>query len=167
MGHTDDPKHCMVKLFCPKCQDVYSCAPNQRRTCSIVLSHLTLSIIASSSYSFFLMLSPIFSLLSYLFYSFIFRISFQCPSSLFYLISSHLLTSPISSLTPSHMLLISDIDGAFFGPTFPNLFFMTYEDVVPEPVTEQVCPVSCPSVRVPYSYRLSYRCRYHYHSTVC
>lgn len=32
MGHTDDPRHCMVKLFCPKCQDVYSCAPNQRRT---------------------------------------------------------------------------------------------------------------------------------------
>lgn len=35
-------------------------------------------------------------------------------------------------------LLSTDIDGAFFGPTFPNLFFMTYEDVVPEPVAEQV-----------------------------
>ena len=32
----------------------------------------------------------------------------------------------------------ADIDGAFFGPTFPNLFFMTYEEVVPEPVAEQV-----------------------------
>jgi len=50
MGFTDDPKHGMVKLFCPKCQDVYSCGPGQRH-----------------------------------------------------------------------------IDGAFFGPTFPNLFFMTYE----------------------------------------
>ena len=63
MGFTDDPKHGMVKLFCPKCQDVYSCAPGQRH-----------------------------------------------------------------------------IDGAFFGPTFPNLFFMTYEDLVPEPVAEQYVP---------------------------
>jgi len=63
MGFTDDPKHGMVKLFCPKCQDVYSCVPNQRH-----------------------------------------------------------------------------IDGAFFGPTFPNLFFMTYEDDVPEPVAEQYVP---------------------------
>ena len=36
------------------------------------------------------------------------------------------------------LLIFTDIDGAFFGPTFPNLFFMTYEDIVPEPVAEQV-----------------------------
>ena len=63
MSFTDDPKHGMVKLFCPKCQDVYSCGPGQRH-----------------------------------------------------------------------------IDGAFFGPTFPNLFFMTYEDLVPEPVSEHYVP---------------------------
>ena len=33
-----------------------------------------------------------------------------------------------------------DIDGAFFGPTFPNLFFMTYEDLVPGPAMEQFVP---------------------------
>jgi Casein kinase II regulatory subunit len=65
---------------------------------------------------------------------------------LLYLISPRI--SPISSPDASYLLphtlslsIIADIDGAFFGPTFPNLFFMTYEDVVPEPVTEQVCPV--------------------------
>ncbi len=32
------------------------------------------------------------------------------------------------------------IDGAFFGPTFPNLFFMSYENLVPEPAVEQFVP---------------------------
>lgn len=63
MGFTDDPKHGMVKLFCPKCRDVYNCHSNQRH-----------------------------------------------------------------------------IDGAFFGPTFPNLFFMTYENLVPGPAMEQFVP---------------------------
>lgn len=63
MGFTDDPKHGMVKLFCPKCRDVYNCHPTQRH-----------------------------------------------------------------------------IDGAFFGPTFPNLFFMTYENLVPGPAMEQFVP---------------------------
>jgi hypothetical protein len=65
----------------------------------------------------------------------------SCTS--FHLVSlpSHLLMPPTFSLIHSPYLIIADIDGAFFGPTFPNLFFMTYEDVVPEPVTEQVCPV--------------------------
>jgi hypothetical protein len=48
MGFTDDPKHGMVKLFCPKCQDVYSCVPNQRRkyiymfiyTCTYTYIHI-------------------------------------------------------------------------------------------------------------------------------
>ena len=33
-----------------------------------------------------------------------------------------------------------DIDGAFFGPTFPALFFMTYENQVPEPAIEHYTP---------------------------
>jgi hypothetical protein len=33
-----------------------------------------------------------------------------------------------------------DIDGAFFGPTFPALFFMTYENQVPEPAIEHFSP---------------------------
>ena len=63
MGVADDPKHGMVKLFCPKCRDVYSCLPNQRH-----------------------------------------------------------------------------IDGAFFGPTFPNLFFMANESKVPSAAVEQFIP---------------------------
>ena len=43
----------------------------------------------------------------------------------------------------------ADIDGAFFGPTFPNLFFMTYEEVVPEPVAEQVTQHSTPTPTPP------------------
>jgi hypothetical protein len=42
-------------------------------------------------------------------------------------------------IKPIIVINLIDIDGAFFGPTFPNLFFMTYEDDVPEPVAEQVC----------------------------
>jgi casein kinase II subunit beta len=38
MGFTDDPKHGMVKLFCPKCRDVYNCHINQRRKFNCVLS---------------------------------------------------------------------------------------------------------------------------------
>lgn len=53
----------MVKLFCPKCRDVYNCSASQRH-----------------------------------------------------------------------------IDGAFFGPTFPHIFFMSFEDSVPESATEQYVP---------------------------
>lgn len=63
MGFTDEPNYGMVKIFCPKCRDVYSCPNSQRH-----------------------------------------------------------------------------LDGAFFGPTFPNLFFMTYEGLAPEPATEQYVP---------------------------
>ena len=63
MGVADDPKHGMVKLFCPKCRDVYNCQPDQRH-----------------------------------------------------------------------------IDGAFFGPTFPNLFFMAHEGKVPHAAVEQFIP---------------------------
>jgi len=63
MGFTDEPNYGMVKLFCPKCRDVYSCPNSQRH-----------------------------------------------------------------------------LDGAFFGPTFPNLFFMTYEGLAPEPASEQYVP---------------------------
>ena len=31
MGFSDDPKRGLVKLFCPKCRDVYQCHPNQKR----------------------------------------------------------------------------------------------------------------------------------------
>ena len=47
----------------------------------------------------------------------------------------------------------ADIDGAFFGPTFPNLFFMTYEEVVPEPVAEQVTH-PLPSLIVLFSFHV-------------
>ena len=50
----------------------------------------------------------------------------------------------------------ADIDGAFFGPTFPNLFFMTYEEVVPEPVAEQVTRHSTPPL--PPTLRLTFFC---------
>jgi hypothetical protein len=63
MGFTEEPKHGVVKLFCPKCQDIYSCPVPQRH-----------------------------------------------------------------------------LDGAYFGPTFPNLFFMTYEELVPEPFSEIYVP---------------------------
>ena len=64
MGVTDEPKlGGNVKLYCPKCRDVYNCV------------------------------------------------------------------SPFKS-----------VDGAFFGPTFPNLFFMTYEDLVPEKSNEEYVP---------------------------
>ena len=53
----------MVKIFCPKCQDVYSCSPTLRQ-----------------------------------------------------------------------------VDGAYFGTTFPNLFFMTYEDLAPETGIERHIP---------------------------
>ena len=33
-----------------------------------------------------------------------------------------------------------DIDGAFFGPTFPNLFFMTFTDLIPENKVELHVP---------------------------
>jgi hypothetical protein len=66
---------------------------------------------------------------------------FSCTSVHLVSFPSHLVMPPTFSLIHSPYLIIADIDGAFFGPTFPNLFFMTYEDVVPEPVTEQVCPV--------------------------
>ena len=125
MGHTDDPKHCMVKLFCPKCQDVYSCAPNQRR-----MYYLQPSLLPYFLSLFFHKriiqpgeadLQPFASVetFSLLFLVFFF---FELPSDLY----------PMSSF------FFTDIDGAFFGPTFPNLFFMTYEDIVPEPVAEQV-----------------------------
>ena len=32
------------------------------------------------------------------------------------------------------------IDGAFFGPTFPHIFFMTFDDTVPEPTAETYVP---------------------------
>ena len=63
MGCADDPNHGMVKLFCPRCRNVYNCS-NQFR----------------------------------------------------------------------------HIDGAFFGPTFPNLFFMNFEDVVPDVSFEKFIP---------------------------
>jgi casein kinase II subunit beta len=63
IGITDEPKQGIVKLFCPKCQDVYNCNASQRH-----------------------------------------------------------------------------IDGSYFGTTFPNLFFMTYEDLVPEPAVEHFVP---------------------------
>lgn len=66
MGFAEEPKHGVVKLFCPKCQDVYSCPVAQRH-----------------------------------------------------------------------------LDGAYFGPTFPNLFFMTYEELVPEPFSEIYVPRIC------------------------
>ena len=66
MGFTEEPKHGVVKLFCPKCQDVYSCPVAQRH-----------------------------------------------------------------------------LDGAYFGPTFPNIFFMTYEELVPEPFSEIYIPRIC------------------------
>jgi hypothetical protein len=34
----------------------------------------------------------------------------------------------------------TDIDGAFFGPTFPHLFLMTYEVLVPEVSREVYVP---------------------------
>mmetsp|Transcript_11184 Transcript_11184/g.11211 ORF Transcript_11184/g.11211 Transcript_11184/m.11211 type:complete len:500 (+) Transcript_11184:165-1664(+) len=63
MGFTDEPKHGAVKLFCPRCQDVYSCQSSQKH-----------------------------------------------------------------------------IDGAFFGPTFPNLFMMSFEELVPEPPVDRYVP---------------------------
>ena len=30
IGITDEPKQGILKLFCPKCQDIYNCNPNQR-----------------------------------------------------------------------------------------------------------------------------------------
>jgi len=55
MGAEDEPRVGMVKLFCPRCRDVFNCHANQRH-----------------------------------------------------------------------------IDGAFFGPTFPNMFLMNFEELVPE-----------------------------------
>lgn len=63
MGFTDEPKHGAVKLFCPRCQDVYNCQTSQRH-----------------------------------------------------------------------------IDGAFFGPTFPNLFMMSFDELVPEPPIDRYVP---------------------------
>jgi hypothetical protein len=63
MGTTDEPKQNHVKLFCPKCKDVYNCSSKHR-----------------------------------------------------------------------------DIDGSFFGPTFPNLFFMTFTDLIPENKVELHVP---------------------------
>jgi casein kinase II subunit beta len=63
IGVADDPKQNIVKLFCPKCRDMYNCQPSQRH-----------------------------------------------------------------------------IDGAYFGTTFPNLFFMSFEDLVPEPAIEKFEP---------------------------
>ena len=31
MGITDEPKQSILKLYCPKCRDIYHCNPNQRR----------------------------------------------------------------------------------------------------------------------------------------
>ena len=36
--------------------------------------------------------------------------------------------------------MFRSIDGAFFGPTFPSLFFMTYEDLVPAKTSENYIP---------------------------
>ena len=33
-----------------------------------------------------------------------------------------------------------NVDGAYFGPTFPGLFFMSYEELVPEQSTEEYVP---------------------------
>ena len=63
MGLMDEPKGGPVKMYCPKCRDVYNCAP-------------------------------------------------EC----------------------------TNIDGACFGPTFPGLFFMSYEDLVPEQTSEVYVP---------------------------
>jgi Casein kinase II regulatory subunit len=105
--------------------------------------------------------------------------------------SLHRISSPLHHLLIPHQSILhlpfphpfpircdADIDGAFFGPTFPNLFFMTYEEVVPEPVAEQVTQHPIPplwltffcfhvvcvsaadtifSHAAPQSYNLSYR----------
>ena len=63
MGFADDPKHGMVKLYCPRCRDVYNCNASQRH-----------------------------------------------------------------------------IDGAFFGPTFPHIFFMSFDECVPDAAMEPYVP---------------------------
>lgn len=63
MGFMDEPKHGAVKLFCPRCQDIYSTHSSYRH-----------------------------------------------------------------------------IDGAFFGPTFPNLFMMSFEELVPEQAVDKYIP---------------------------
>jgi Casein kinase II regulatory subunit len=76
---------------------------------------------------------------------------------LLYVSSLHCISPPFHHLPIPHqpiphplpMRCDADIDGAFFGPTFPNLFFMTYEEVVPEPVAEQVMQHSTPTPPYP------------------
>ena len=63
MGCADDPKHGTVKLFCPRCRDVYNCQREFRH-----------------------------------------------------------------------------IDGAYFGPTFPNMFFMAFENQVPDAPPNRYIP---------------------------
>eukprot|EP00597_Dinobryon_sp_UTEXLB2267_P002010 CAMPEP_0170075976 /NCGR_PEP_ID=MMETSP0019_2-20121128/13028_1 /TAXON_ID=98059 /ORGANISM="Dinobryon sp., Strain UTEXLB2267" /LENGTH=305 /DNA_ID=CAMNT_0010287313 /DNA_START=68 /DNA_END=982 /DNA_ORIENTATION=- len=63
VGVTDEPKQGILKLYCPKCKDIYHCNPNQQH-----------------------------------------------------------------------------IDGAYFGTTFPHLFLMTYERLVPTSPTHRYIP---------------------------
>jgi hypothetical protein len=37
-------------------------------------------------------------------------------------------------------MVVAELDGAYFGTTFPHLFFMTYEDKVPVPCREVYVP---------------------------